>query len=159
MCSRGGTADALDSGSSTFNSVGVQISSAAPLYKTTKDDVSRMKNHERLYRLPFKDLYPNYVAKVIKKGRSEEEVQQVLTWLTGYQIQTIQDMLQASVDVRSFFNQSPSFHPNSSLIKGTICGVKLDEIDDPLMKKIRYLDKLIDELARGWSLDKILRQP
>ena len=118
-----------------------------------------LKSYERLYNLPFKDLYPNYVLKATKKGRSEDDVRLVLTWLTGYQSNELDKVLQSSIDVRRFFNDAPLFNPLSSFITGTICGVKLQEIDDPLMKKIRYLDKLIDELARGWPLTKILRQP
>ena len=112
---------------------------------------------EKIYQMSFFDLYPNYVKKAERKGRTKEEVDEILCWLTGYDLDSLNKQLSKKVDVRTFFNESPIFNPKSELIKGVICGVRIEEIEDPLMKKIRYLDKLIDELAKGRKMEKILR--
>ena len=107
---------------------------------------------------PFSNVYPLYVQKAERKNRSKEEVDQIICWLTGYNQAGLQQQIEQEHDFETFFAQAPAFHPNSSLIKGVVCGVRVEEIEDPLMQKIRYLDKLIDELAKGKALEKILRQ-
>jgi hypothetical protein len=99
-----------------------------------------------------------YIQKAERKSRTKEEVDEVLRWLTGYTAAGLRKQIEGDNDLQAFFAQAPRFHPNSSLIKGTVCGVRLEEIEDPLMKKIRYMDKLIDELAQGKAMEKILRQ-
>ena len=107
----------------------------------------------------FSKLYPLLVAKAQKKGRTREEVDQVTSWLTGYSPEEIAQMEQSDICYGDFFRRAPAMNPNRFLITGKICGVKVEEIEDPLMREIRYLDKLVDELARGKSLEKILRSP
>ncbi len=111
----------------------------------------------RLFKMKFDKLYPMYVDKVVKKGRIVDDVIQVICWLTGYTKNELDAALSESVDVETFFNSAPRPNPRRDLITGSICGVKLAEIEDPLMKEIRYLDKLIDELAKGKAMEKILR--
>lgn len=108
--------------------------------------------------MKFASLYPLYVQKAARKNRSKEEVDQILCWLTGYDPIGLQKQIEEGNDLETFFSQSPAFNPNSSLIKGVVCGVRVEEIADPLMQKIRYLDKLIDELAKGKAMEKILRE-
>lgn len=108
--------------------------------------------------MKFADVYPLYVKKAERKGRTKEEVDQIICWLTGYSQVELQRQIELGNDFEAFFAQAPAIHPNSALIKGVVCGVRVEEIDDPLMRRIRYLDKLIDELAKGKSLEKILRQ-
>lgn len=112
----------------------------------------------RIFGMAFAKVYPLYVQKAERKGRRKEEVDQIIHWLTGYSPQGIQQQIELNSDFETFFDQAPALNPNSSLIKGVICGVRVEEIEDPLMQKIRYLDKLIDELARGKAMEKILRQ-
>lgn len=112
----------------------------------------------RIYSTKFSSVYPLYVEKAERKGRTKEEVDRIICWLTGYTEKEFQQQLEVESDFRSFFAQAPAIHPNSSLIKGVVCGVRVEEVEDPLMRKIRYLDKLIDELAKGKSMEKILRQ-
>ncbi|WP_119396306.1 DUF2200 domain-containing protein [Salinibius halmophilus] len=114
------------------------------------------KNEERLYAMQWQSLYPSYVKKAERKSRTQEEVNQIISWLTGYQPEQFAGDNQQTV--REFFEQAPQLHANRMLITGSVCGVKLAEITDPLMREIRYLDKLIDELAKGKSMDKILRR-
>lgn len=111
----------------------------------------------KLYQMSFSKLYPLYISKAEKKHRTKAEVNQVINWLTGYTEQQIKELIDQHISVESFFNQAPKINPNAQLIKGKICGVTIEDIEDPLMKKIRYLDKLIDELAKGRSMEKILR--
>ncbi len=111
----------------------------------------------RVFALKFADVYPLYVQKAERKNRTKKEVDQVIYWLTGYNQAGLQQQIKQGHDFEVFFAQAPAFNPNSSLIKGTVCGVRVEEIEDPLMQKIRYLDKLIDELAKGKALEKILR--
>jgi hypothetical protein len=113
---------------------------------------------EKLYKMPFSDLYPMYVAKAVRKNRSQAEVDEIIGWLTGYSKDFMQKQISNKVDIRAFFAQTPNFNQNASLITGVVCGVRVEEVEDPLMKKIRYLDKLIDELAKGRPLEKILRK-
>ena len=103
-------------------------------------------------------MYPHYISKAEKKGRTKEEVDEIIYWLTGYDEISFQQQLADKVDLQTFFGQAPQMHPNASLIKGLICGYRVEEIEDPLEQQIRYLDKLIDELAKGKTMDKILRQ-
>ena len=108
--------------------------------------------------MKFAKVYPLYVQKAERKNRTKEEVDQVICWLTGYSRAQLRQQIEQESDFEAFFAQAPAIHPNSSLIKGAVCGVRLEEIEDPLMKNIRFLDKLIDELAKGKAMDKILRQ-
>lgn len=112
----------------------------------------------RIFATSFASVYPLYVEKAKRKQRTKEEVDEVIRWLTGYDQATLQRQIDRKVDFEGFFAQAPAMHPNSSLIKGVVCGVRVEEVDDPLMQKIRYLDKLVDELARGKAMEKILRQ-
>lgn len=112
----------------------------------------------RIFAADFSIVYPLYVKKAERKGRTKEEVDRIICWLTGYSEVGLQQQIQQESDFEAFFAQAPAFHPNSSLIKGVVCGVRVEEVEDPLMQKIRYLDKLIDELAKGKSMEKILRQ-
>jgi hypothetical protein len=111
----------------------------------------------RIFTTAFARVYPMYVQKAERKNRTKEEVDQIIGWLTGYDQAQLQEQIEQEKDFETFFAQAPAMHPNSSLIKGVVCGVRVEEIDDPLMRKIRYLDKLIDELAKGKSMEKILR--
>jgi hypothetical protein len=112
----------------------------------------------RVFAIKFAKLYPLYIQKAERKNRTNEEVDQIICWLTGYSQAELQKQIKQENDLETFFAQSPCFHPNSALIKGVVCGIRVEEIDDPLMQKIRYLDKLIDELAKGKTMEKILRQ-
>lgn len=112
----------------------------------------------RIFATSFASVYPLYVQKAERKGRTKEEVDQIICWLTGYDQAGLQQQIERKIDFETFFAQAPVIHPSSSLIKGVVCGVRVEEIDDPLMQKIRYLDKLIDELAKGKTIEKILRQ-
>ena len=108
--------------------------------------------------MPFATVYPLYVQKVVRKGRSKEDVDRVICWLTGYDTAGLQAQIAQKTDFETFFRCAPAMHANASLITGVVCGVRVEAVEDPLMKKIRQLDKLVDELAKGKSLDKILRQ-
>jgi hypothetical protein len=112
----------------------------------------------RIFTTPFAAVYPLYVQKAMRKGRTKEEVDQVICWLTGYDLSGLQNQLERQVDFEDFFAQAPAMHPHSALIKGVICGVRVEEVEDPLMRRIRQLDKLVDELAKGKTMEKILRQ-
>lgn len=111
----------------------------------------------RVFDMRFADLYPNYVTKAERKGRTRSEVDAIIEWLTGYDDDGLQRALSGQVDLGTFLEQAPAFNPNAALIKGVICGHRVEEIEDPLMRKLRYLDKLVDELARGKKLENILR--
>jgi hypothetical protein len=111
----------------------------------------------RIYAMSFASVYPLYVQKAERKGRTQAEVDQVITWLTGYTAKQLKRTIDTKVDFETFFADAPALNPNAKLIKGVICGVKIEDIDDPLMKQIRYLDKLVDELARGKKMESILR--
>ena len=111
----------------------------------------------RIFSMKFSKVYPLLVQKAERKGRTKEEVDRVICWLTGYSEAGLQRQLVRESDVRAFFAEAPLLHPNSSLIRGVVCGVRVEDIEDPLMRKIRYLDKLVDELAKGKPLEKILR--
>ena len=111
-----------------------------------------------LFEMKFEDIYSLYIQKAERKNRTQEEVDRIICWLTGYDESGLQEQIRQGSDLETFFAQAPAFNPNSSLIKGVVCGVRVEEIEDPLMQKIRYLDKLIDELAKGKAMQKILRQ-
>jgi hypothetical protein len=112
----------------------------------------------RVFAMKFAKVYPLYVQKAEGKNRTKKEVDQIICWLTGYDQKGLQQQIKQENDFETFFAQAPAMHPNSSLIKGVVCGIRVEEIEDPLMQKIRYLDKLIDELAKGKKMEKILRQ-
>ncbi|NUQ77273.1 MAG: DUF2200 domain-containing protein [Polyangiaceae bacterium] len=111
-----------------------------------------------VFAMKFAKLYPLYVQKAERKNRTKEEVDRIICWLTGYDDAGLRKQIEKENDLETFFAQAPAFHPNASLIKGVVCGVRVEDIDDPLMRRVRYLDKLIDELAKGKALEKILRQ-
>jgi len=111
-----------------------------------------------VYSMKFAKIYPLYVAKAERKNRTKEEVDQIICWLTGYGQAGLERQIDLENDIQTFFAEAPAIHPNSSLITGVVCGVRVEDITDPLMQKIRHLDKLIDELAKGKAMDKILRQ-
>ena len=111
----------------------------------------------RVFAITFAKVYPLYVQKAERKKRTKREVDRVICWLTGYDAAGLKRQIQKENDLETFFAQAPAFHPNSALIKGVVCGVRVEDIEDPLMRKIRYLDKLIDELAQGKAMEKILR--
>lgn len=114
--------------------------------------------NERIFKMPFASVYPLYIKKAEKKGRSKEEVDEVICWLTGYDMRGLEEKIENASDFETFFREAPMMNPNASMITGSICGYKVEEIKDPLMQKIRYLDKLVDELARGRPMEKILRR-
>lgn len=107
--------------------------------------------------MTFSSVYPMYVQKAEKKGRTKEEVDTVVCWLTGYDGQGLQAQIEKEVDFETFFTEAPQINPNAAKITGVICGVRVEEIDDPLIQKIRWLDKLVDELAKGKAMEKVLR--
>ncbi len=108
--------------------------------------------------MSFASVYPHYIAKAEKKGRTKDEVHAVIHWLTGYDEQTLQQQIDKKVDFETFFAQAPRINPNASRITGMICGYRVEEIEDELIRRVRYLDKLVDELARGKAMDKVLRK-
>jgi len=112
----------------------------------------------RIYKTSFSSVYPHYVQKAERKGRTKQEVDEIICWLTGYSPQALASQIDQRKDFETFFGEAPALHPNVSKITGVICGVRIEEIEDPLMRKIRYLDKLVDELAKGRPMAKILRQ-
>lgn len=112
----------------------------------------------RIFTTEFSKVYPLYVQKAERKNRTKAEVDQIICWLTGYSQAGLEKQIELQNDIENFFTQAPAIHPNSSLIKGVVCGVRVEEVEDPLMQKIRCLDKLIDELAKGKAMEKILRQ-
>lgn len=119
--------------------------------------MSKAENNARVYKMSFASVYPHYVAKVEKKGRTKEELHEVIQWLTGYNEKALQQIIDKKVDFETFFAKA-KLNPNASLITGVICGYRVEDIEDPLMQKVRYLDKLVDELAKGKTMEKILRK-
>ena len=111
----------------------------------------------RIYKLLFSSVYPLYIQKVEKKGRTKEELNMVIFWLTGYNEQTLQQQIDLKNDFETFFAQAPQIHPNASKITGVICGYRVEDIEDKVVQQVRYLDKLVDELAKGRKMEKILR--
>ncbi|VVS97214.1 DUF2200 domain-containing protein [Rhizobium sp. EC-SD404] len=114
-------------------------------------------SNDRVFAMKFSKVYPLYVQKAERKQRTKDEVDQVIRWLTGYDQAGLERQIELETDFTSFFAQAPAFNPNSTLITGVVCGVRVEAVEDPLMQKIRYLDKLIDELAKGKAMTKILR--
>jgi hypothetical protein len=112
----------------------------------------------KIFTMPFARVYPLYVQKAERKNRTKEEVDQVIRWLTGYDEAGLRRQIELRNDFETFFAQAPALHPNVALIKGVVCGIRVEEVEDPLMQKIRWLDKLVDELAKGKAMEKILRQ-
>ena len=115
-------------------------------------------DNTRVYKMTFASVYPHYIAKAQKKGRTKEELDEVIRWLTGYDQKQLQQQIDNKTDFENFFAKAPKLNPNASKITGVICGYRIEEIEDPLMKKVRYLDKLVDELAKGRPMEKILRK-
>ncbi len=115
-------------------------------------------DNTKIFRTTFASVYPLYIQKAERKGRTKAEVDELIFWLTGYNKQTLQQQLDNKNDIKSFFTQAPQINPNAAKITGVICGYRVEEIEDKLMQKIRYLDKLVDELAKGKSMEKILRK-
>jgi len=115
-------------------------------------------NNTKIFKMPFANVYPLYIQKAEKKGRTKAEVDTVIFWLTGYDELTLKQQIESKADFETFFAQAPLIHPNASKITGLICGYRVEEIEDELMQKIRYMDKLVDELAKGKVMDKILRK-
>ena len=115
-------------------------------------------DNTRVFKMSFAGVYPHYIQKAEKKGRTKEEVDTVICWLTGYNQQTLQQQIDKKNDFKTFFAEAPQLNPNASKITGLICGYRIEEIEDKLMQKIRYLDKLVDELAKGKTMEKILRK-
>ena len=113
----------------------------------------------RIFTTEFAKVYPLYVQKAERKNRTKDEVDQIIRWLTGYSQAGLEQQIEQRSDFETFFERAPAIHPNASLIKGVVCGVRVEEVEDPLMKKIRLLDKLVDELAKGKAMEKILRAP
>ena len=111
----------------------------------------------RIFTTAFSKVYPMYVQKAERKNRTKDEVDQLICWLTGYSQAGLEKQIKLQSDFETFFAQAPAIHPNASLIKGVVCGIRVEEVEDPLMQRIRYLDKLIDELAKGKAMEKILR--
>lgn len=112
----------------------------------------------KIYTMRFANVYPHYVTKVERKGRSKAEVDEIIRWLTGYSQEELEEQLEKQTDFETFFAQAPQLNPSRVFIKGVICGVRVEDIEEPTMQEIRYLDKLIDELAKGKAMEKILRK-
>lgn len=115
-------------------------------------------DNEKIYQMSFSKIYPLLVNKALRKGRTEEEINEIIHWLTGYSAMDLEKALEKNVSYEEFFSKAPKLNENRNLIKGTVCGVRVEDIEEPLMREIRYMDKLIDELAKGKSMDKILRK-
>lgn len=115
-------------------------------------------NNTRVYKMSFASVYPHYIQKAERKGRTKEELDTIISWLTGYDQKALQKIIDNKTDFETFFAEAPQFNPNASKITGVICGYRVEEIKEELMQKIRYLDKLVDELAKGKAMEKILRK-
>ncbi len=116
------------------------------------------KNNEKIYKMSFAGVYPHYITKAEKKGRTKEDVDEIIFWLTGYNAKSLQKHIDNKTNFEDFFAQAPQLNVNVTKITGLICGYRVEEIEDPLVQKVRYLDKLIDELAKGKKMEKILRE-
>lgn len=126
--------------------------------KTATKTPKKATKKPRVFAISFASVYPLYVQKAENKGRTKQEVDEVIAWLTGYKGALLQRVVDAKVDLETFFAKAPRMNPNARLITGVVCGVRVEDVTDPLMQKIRYLDKLVDELARGKKMASILRQ-
>jgi hypothetical protein len=148
-----------------FSDAYVDVSAVQHDLRCAEHDVSNFAQgggdvpQHRIYRMKFSGVYPLYVQKAERKNRTREEVDIIICWLTGYSTAQLNDQIDRQSTLETFFADAPLFNPNASLIRGVVCGVRVEEVEEPLMRKVRYLDKLIDELAKGKSLDKILRTP
>jgi hypothetical protein len=129
---------------------------AKPATKSAKKP-GMMDANPRVFAYSFASVYPLYVQKVERKGRTTAELDQVICWLTGHDAKSLKQVIEAKADLETFFATAPRFHPNAALIKGVVCGVRVEDIEDATMRKIRYMDKLVDELAQGKAMEKILR--
>jgi len=130
----------------------------APSKKKAAVTKSSQPKRPRVFGISFASVYPLYLEKAEKKSRTKEEVDEVIAWLTGYRGKALQRAIDAKVDLETFFAQAPRLNPNAALITGVVCGVRVEDVADPLMRKIRYLDKLVDELAKGKKMASVLRQ-
>jgi hypothetical protein len=119
---------------------------------------TKQENIARVYKMAFAGVYPHYIAKAEKKGRTKEEVDTIIRWLTGYTQKALEKQIDKKVNIETFFEEAPQLNPNVSKITGLICGYRVEEIEDKLMQKVRYLDKMVDELAKGKTMEKILRK-
>ncbi|HBB30074.1 MAG TPA: DUF2200 domain-containing protein [Clostridiales bacterium] len=115
-------------------------------------------SNSRIYSMSFASVYPHYINKATKKGRTKDDVDEIIRWLTGYSQKELENQLEKQINFETFFTEAPKLNPARKMIKGVICGVRIEEITEPLMKEIRYLDKLIDELSKGKSMEKILQK-
>jgi hypothetical protein len=115
-------------------------------------------DNTRVYRMIFASVYPLYINKVVRKGKTQSELEEIIFWLTGYNTESFQEQIDNKVDFETFFKNVPQLHPNVTKITGMICGYRIEEIEDDLVRKVRYLDKLVDELAKGRAMEKILRK-
>ena len=122
-----------------------------------KGTVQQPMDNHRVFKMSFASVYPHYLQKAEKKGRTKKEVDEVICWLTGYSPRSLADQIKRETDFETFFSEATALNPNASKITGVICGVRIQEIENPLMRKIRYMDKLVDELAKGRPMAKILR--
>ena len=120
--------------------------------------ITTPEHDQRIAKMSFSSVYPHYITKAEKKGRTKGEVDEIIRWLTGYSKKEFEKHLEKKTDFESFFDKAPMLNPNVSKITGVICGYRIEEIEDPLMRKIRYLDKMVDELAKGKTMEKILRK-
>ena len=127
-------------------------------YRSSPGEVKHIVTKHRIYTTSFAKVYPYLVAKAEKKGRTRAEVDAIIRWLTGYTQKKLEAQLEKGTDYETFFAEAPSLHPARTLIKGSVCGVRLEDIEEPTMREIRYLDKLVDELAKGKAMEKILRK-
>jgi hypothetical protein len=125
--------------------------------KKSSEKQEGVKKH-RIYTISVASVYPHYVAKAEKKGRTQQEVDEIIRWLTGYSQKALEAQLEKKTDFETFFAKAPRLNPSRALIKGVICGVRVEDIKEPLMQELRYMDKLIDELAKGKAMEKILRK-
>ena len=117
-----------------------------------------MNQKHKIFSMSFASVYPHYVTKAEKKNRTQEEVDTIICWLTGYSQNQLKEQIESQIDFEKFFNQAPELNPSRKLIKGVVCGIRVEEVEEPLMREIRYMDKLIDELAKGKKMEKILRE-
>ena len=138
-------------------SAGARVRSTQKVVRRISED-NRMSKH-RIYTMSVASVYPHYLAKAEKKGRTKAEVDEIIRWLTGYSQRELEGRLKKKTDFETFFAEAPRLNPSRTLVKGVICGVRIEDIEEPMMREIRYLDKLIDELAKGRTMDKILRKP
>jgi hypothetical protein len=141
----------------TLPSVSPAIAGGYPRLLEANVKTEHTKNH-RIFTTSFASVYPHYVQKAEKKGRTRQEVDEVIRWLTGYSQKALEERITTKVDFQTFFGEAPGIHPNVDKITGVVCGVRIEDIEHPLMRNIRYLDKLVDELAKGRPMEKILRQ-